>query len=79
MVDSSGVTSGITLFLFAMLMDKLTDYVRRDALWTRMFADDIVISGESREEAEENLERWRICSGVKKNESQQEEDRITRE
>lgn len=37
-------------FLFAMLMDRLTDEVRRDSPWTMTFADDIVVCSESREQ-----------------------------
>jgi len=48
-------------FLFAMVMDRLTDDVRREAPWNMMFADDIVIASESREQAEEDLERWRFA------------------
>ena len=44
-------------FLFAMVMDTLTDEVRQESLW--MFADDIVICSESREKEEQNLERLR--------------------
>lgn len=38
-----------------MVMDRPTDQVRRE---TVMFADDAVISGESREQVEEKLEGW---------------------
>ena len=44
-------------FLFAMVTDRLTDEVRQESLWMVMFADDIVIYIESREQVEENLER----------------------
>ncbi|KAI5609712.1 hypothetical protein C0J50_5692 [Silurus asotus] len=33
--------------------------VRQKSLWTMMFADDIVICGESREQVERSLESWR--------------------
>ena len=39
-------------------IDRLTDEVRQESLWTMMFADDIVICCESRQQLEENLERW---------------------
>ena len=45
--------------MFAMVMDRLTNEVRQESLWTMMFADDILICSESREQVEENLERWR--------------------
>ena len=46
--------------LFAMVMDTLLDEVRHESPWLMMmFADDIVICSESREQVEENLERWR--------------------
>lgn len=46
-------------FLFTLMMDRLTEEVRQEFPWTAMFADDIVISSDSREE-EENLEKmWR--------------------
>ena len=51
--------SSLCPFLFAMVMDRLTDGVRQESLWIMMFADDIVICGESREQVEENLERLR--------------------
>ncbi|KAK3517885.1 hypothetical protein QTP70_026212 [Hemibagrus guttatus] len=41
-------------------MDQLSE-VRQESPWTMMFADDIVICSESREQVEENLERWRFA------------------
>ncbi|KAK3525541.1 hypothetical protein QTP86_034714 [Hemibagrus guttatus] len=43
-----------------MVMDQLSEEVRQESPWTMMFADDIVICSESREQVEENLERWRF-------------------
>ena len=40
-------------------MDRMTDEIREEAPWTIMFADDIVICSESKEQVEEKLERWR--------------------
>ncbi|KAK3554121.1 hypothetical protein QTP70_019222 [Hemibagrus guttatus] len=39
------------------VMDQLSEEVRQESPWTMMFADDIVICSESREQVEENLER----------------------
>ncbi|KAK3529954.1 hypothetical protein QTP86_009339 [Hemibagrus guttatus] len=44
-----------------MVMDQLSEEVRQESPWTMMFADYIVICSESREQVEENLERWRFA------------------
>ena len=44
--------SALSPFLFAVIIDRLTDEVRRKPPWTMMFADDIVICEETREEVE---------------------------
>ena len=48
-------------FLFVVIMDRLTDEVRREPPWTMMFADDIGICGETREEVKWRLECWRYA------------------
>ena len=47
--------------MLTMLIDWLTNEVREKSPWTMMFADDIVICGETREEVGANLERWRYA------------------
>ncbi|KAK3569213.1 hypothetical protein QTP86_026610 [Hemibagrus guttatus] len=59
-VQCGGGTASGSPFLFAIVMDQLSEEVRQESPWTMMFADDIVICSESREQVEENLERWRF-------------------
>ena len=40
--------SALSPFLFAVIMDRLTNEVRRELPWTMLFADDIVICKETR-------------------------------
>ena len=58
-----GPHQGLALspFLFAVIMDRLTDEVRREPPWTMLFADNIVICKETREEVERRLDCWRYA------------------
>ena len=51
--------SALSPFLFALVIDRITDEVRKDAPQNMMFADDIVLCGNTRNEVEEELELWR--------------------
>ena len=53
--------SALSPFLFAVIMDRLTDEVRREIPWTMLFGSDIVICEETREEVEWKLECWRYA------------------
>ena len=53
--------SALSPFLFAVIMDRLTDEVRREPPWTMLFADNIVICKKTREEVERRLECWRYA------------------
>ncbi|KAK3546072.1 hypothetical protein QTP70_019989, partial [Hemibagrus guttatus] len=53
--------SALSPFLFAMVMDQLSEEFRLESTWTMMFAHDIVICSESRKQVEENLKRWRFA------------------
>ena len=53
--------SALSPFLFAVIMDRLTDEVRRKPPWTMLFGDDIVICEETREEVERRLESWKYA------------------
>ncbi|KAK3538421.1 hypothetical protein QTP86_001762 [Hemibagrus guttatus] len=44
--------SALSPFLFAIVMDQLSEEVRQESPWTMMFADDIVICSEIREQVE---------------------------
>ena len=45
--------------LFAIIMGKLTEDIRKDAPWDMLFADDIVLSRQNHWELEDDLEIWK--------------------
>ena len=51
--------SALSPFLSAIIMDKLTEDIRKDAPWDLLFADDIVLSKKNHRELENALEVWR--------------------
>ena len=51
--------SALSPFLFAIIIDRLTEDIRKDAPWDMLFADDIVLSRQNYRELEEDLEIWR--------------------
>ena len=53
--------SPLSPFLFSVTMERLADEVRREPPWTMLFADDILICEETREEVERRLEFWRYA------------------
>ena len=54
--------SALSPFFFAVIMDRLPDEVRREPpTMTMLFADDIVICEETREEVERRLESWKYA------------------
>ena len=50
--------SALSPFMFATVMDHLTEEVKREAPWNMLFADDMVLINETREGTEEEL-WWR--------------------
>ncbi|KAI5746693.1 hypothetical protein M8J77_006372 [Diaphorina citri] len=53
--------SALSPYLFDVIMEVLTDGVRREAPWCMLFADDVVLCGESAADIERELESWRIA------------------
>ena len=56
-----GLHQGSTLspYLFTLVMDVLTEHIQEPVPQCMLFADDIVLAGESREEINGKLELWR--------------------
>ena len=50
---------GLKTYLFLLLMDVLTEDVRKDLPGSMMFADDIVLCGDDETDMTECLETWR--------------------
>ena len=61
--------SALSPFLFAVIMDRLTDEVKREPPWTMLFADDIVICKENQERSGTEIRILEVCIGKKRDES----------
>ncbi|VFQ64718.1 unnamed protein product [Cuscuta campestris] len=61
--DMDGVAPGSALspFLFALVMDVLTQGVQEGVPWCMLFADDIVLIDDTREGLNDKLELWRLA------------------
>ena len=53
--------SALSPFIFNIVMDVITRNVRETVPWTILYADDIVLCAERREDLEIKLERWRAA------------------
>ena len=63
--------SALSPFLFAVIMDKLTEGIRKDPPWAMLFVDDIKLSRQNHGELEDDLEKR---TGEKRPESEPEQD-----
>ena len=50
--------SAFSPFLFAIMMDSLTENIRKEAHWQMMFADDVVVCAREKDVLELELEQW---------------------
>ncbi|VFQ71742.1 unnamed protein product [Cuscuta campestris] len=57
--------SALSPFLFALVMDVLTQGVQDDVPWCMLFADDIVLIDDTREGLNDKLELWRLALETK--------------
>ena len=57
--------SALSPFLFAVVMDCMTREVQREPQWDMLFADDVVVCSETKEEVEQRLEMWREAMEVR--------------
>ena len=51
--------SSFSHFLFAIMMDSLTENIREKTPWQMMLADDVVLCAREKDELELELEQWR--------------------
>ena len=61
--------SALSSFLFAVIMDRLTDEVRREPPRTILFADDIVICEETKKRSGVEIRILDVCIGKKRDKS----------
>ncbi|XP_060178010.1 uncharacterized protein LOC132607943 [Lycium barbarum] len=50
--------SAISMFLFAIVIDKLTRHIQGEVLWCMLFTDDIVLIDETRDRVNDRLKIW---------------------
>src|SRR6187551_594919 len=51
--------SALSPYLFNLVMDVMVETVKKEAPWSMLFADDIVLCETTRERLEDKLEEWR--------------------
>jgi Reverse transcriptase (RNA-dependent DNA polymerase) len=51
--------SALSLYIFTLVMDEITNDIQEDISWCMLFADDVVLIDESRIGVNQKLELWR--------------------
>jgi hypothetical protein len=52
----------LNIYLFSLVMDKVTRDIQGDIPWCMLFADDVVLIDESRARLNRKIELWRKTS-----------------
>ena len=68
--------SAFSPFLFVIMMDSLTENIRREAPWQMMFVDDVVLCAREKDVLDLELEQWREALEKERNESVKSKERV---